>query len=1284
MGEGEKHFGEVASGLPEFKTNIAPLDSLLGYNEDLGRGTGIKAGDIIVLRGGPGSGKTTLGLQIMSSYLASDDCRHAGDKLAVVFFSLEIKPTKMFKKMRDDFGFFGKRADHFYGVRAGQIKYLLHELGKEASAASLTEVRLGELTQGILKTAAGPGKELVVPLAHWLIDLFTFILKPTEPDDSTDEEEKDTMLAASSDDWRQQDAIEGILFIDSINALWAMLGPYLPKGGEQPRLAMKRVLEWIRRKCNRFIVLISSEFHHEASWVPLDISESYLSDVEILLTNEPIVVPAGYEAGRQGSVGYNIFKIIERVEGEEGTKLESRSFIRVLKSRSGANQSRRCAYDIVSGIGVKFYETYPGDGHILLFTENPKQDQVWDTFFQEDLPQTYPALRYEKFDRSSLQRTFHNQRRFRYVPRRTDMYVSSFDNYWINWYGELCWRQAVVEAIEQQIPINEDNESAVAKLTSAIHRSLMEQGRPLLVREPDSVKNDDSVSDAVLTAFAGVLRTDRCIKCFSCRTCWWLLQKIMQTSPDLEHALTHVARENARVEAKTDKSITGNGGTVRVRPSKETQQMIEILAQLRESTSGCCDDNPVRQFYARFHKARVGTDLAALIAGPTAPGYTRLGMAEVEREKWASETAAVLRSTTGSRASELSKKTNELAKWIKADDVRENLEKKLWNCAEHARQDSLESKVKRLLEESLEGGTGCECKAEFWSRLRDALTKVMEDAKGTPTRQNQIAVLRKSLLNDADGLLLRLFDALLPTLLETPYQKSRQSVLSLWKECTGDRESTAERNLVATYRAILEKRNTYHFLSRVPDRRLRLFGERRSFVIKELDTSSPDNKRPIHRPALAFSLHDTKSFVSIPYNANIGFLVYREDLLRDFVERHLSGSPTKTSHLEEYLKDVHSLYANQCALLAKVVALPPFDENKVRVLIERRIHEYVTTKRPSSGPLSTWEEVIALLRLMHRYYPRPNKKGEQRWHFVIETQTFDTLLCTILEFLWNCGADLTIRPDYSIENEDHTKGRLFQALYLLGIMLKDGIITEDSTLDTAHFADRYSKRQRSNVSHNREDWVFARQWYSTLVELLTAKNEPAPHGGPGAAPVRKKGFRWQNPKAQLRIMPIPISLSYYLQDVDKACHMSCWGDWHWIMTRGTENTELGIDLINDLMGSQKVCERAFQCAAVPTVDAFYELYGDSRCLNLAERRYYSPDMLPDTTFTELKETYFKDARSRSRIFDYEHCMLEFHSLFQFVKVLARDKLPDWRKLDGKIDAAFDRIRTLGEKRLLVY
>lgn len=1275
------------------------------------------------MRGGPGSGKTTLGLQIMSSYLASDDCRRMGKKPAAIFLSLELEPNKVIDKVKRDFSFFKEREDLIETFQPDRLKWIIRKLGWKFGP-----LKLGPLVSAIISLFLWLkiywGIHIVaVPLSQKIFEWVRFfVINPS----------KVRWHERKSED---RTDFEGILFIDSINALLAMVQQYTKLDERESRLALTSALDSVRKIFSRFVIIISSEFHHETSWVPTGMSESFVSDVEILLANEPIAVPVGYETSRQGSAGYNILKIIEKVKGEEGTKLESRSFIRVLKSRKGANQSRRCAYDIVSGVGVQFYETYPGDGHILLFSENPKQKQVWDTFFKEDLPQLYPSLRYEDFDRSSLQRTFLNQRRSRYVPTRTDMYVSSFDNYWINWYGELCWRRAVVETVEQQIQTSKEKQPIVAKLISAIHRSLMGEAKPLLKGLPDIEKND-LISDEVLIAFAAVFRNERCRKCFLCRSSWWVLKRMVHENlPACRRAFTSILMEKKQTNSiKHEQDAFDTPQTLTTVPPEEIVNIFrKMMDSTRDPTIDYCKSSPIRRFCMKFGKAQEGTDLKSLIKQLEMTAYGKPDDADDMFDEKAAKIRTILETDIGNRASELSKKIDELRWLIRSDDTRERLEKDLWNCTGYAKGDRLESEIRRILGEYLEEAEGCECKVEFRYYLKDTLTKKIEaikaelkvkkdlnqekmglkqqkenlkkekkdseqEIKDLEQEIEKLEEMYKLLLSQSYKIINKMFDALPPMLLTTQDDEpvKTELIIDLWEECTAQAPYYALYNLMITYHEILRKRNSYHFLSEIPDEKIRLFGERRSRIIKELEKHSPENKRPIHRPGLLFSLRGTKSLVSIPYNANIGFMVYRHDILQKFIKEHIWENDGPKEDFDKYVSRVSDLYKDQRRIIGPILPkesqLPEIKKDEIEKLIKGNIKEYVKdltkNQRSLKGPLQTWEELIVLLQLMNgevQYEGKDEDKPQYR-HFVIETQTLDSLLCTILELLWNCGGDLKIRPDYSIENENVTIGKLFQALYLLATMLYKGIIPDDSTLDVTHFANKYSKPQGAQPYEKPDDWVFARQWYSTLVDLLTAKAQLCSQDSDTTAQSVEPLFLWQNPDAELGIMPIPISLSYYLErhaSGEEAHHISCWGDWHLIMTRGTENTELGIDLINSLMASQKVCERAFQCAAVPTVEEFYTMYKKSRCLSLPERRYDTPKMLPDTTFGDLRKTYFGDARSRSQIFDYEHCMLELQSLFRVIKILSASDRPDWSEMKKEIEDALGRIKALGTKEMLM-
>jgi hypothetical protein len=103
------------------------------------------------------------------------------------------------------------------------------------------------------------------------------------------------------------------------------------------------------------------------------------------------------------------------------------------------------------------------------------------------------------------------------------------------------------------------------------------------------------------------------------------------------------------------------------------------------------------------------------------------------------------------------------------------------------------------------------------------------------------------------------------------------------------------------------------------------------------------------------------------------------------------------------------------------------------------------------------------------------------------------------------------------------------------------------------------------------DWVFARHWYSTWIDYKLRKDEA------GKPLVKIKN------EAVYGVARIPISKEYLDDQVALAKtrhrkpnieHHSAWGEWYLTIQRGSENVELGIDLINNLMTARKVSERA--------------------------------------------------------------------------------------------------------------
>ena len=209
-------------------------------------------------------------------------------------------------------------------------------------------------------------------------------------------------------------------------------------------------------------------------------------------------------------------------------------------------------------------------------------------------------------------------------------------------------------------------------------------------------------------------------------------------------------------------------------------------------------------------------------------------------------------------------------------------------------------------------------------------------------------------------------------------------------------------------------------------------------------------------------------------------------------------------------------------------------------------------------------------------------------------------------------------------------------------------------------------------------WLCARHWYSSLVDLLTDKTDKG-----------KDGAHWtwapEHKKIQLGIQPLPYSAfanntERFLAEKEKRPvvalnPVSCWGEWHFVVLNGTENEDLAIEVINHMMSSNAICERAEHCAAVPTVEMFYDRYADVPCLRLPERRDIG---LPTMTYQELRDTVFDVAGSRRPIFDYQHCMRELHGVLVLVQQCA---LTPERLANHVLDAV-ERIHLLQSQGML--
>ena len=428
-------------------TGIKELDALLGKGSAHGLNEhGIRRGCVALVRGEPGSGKTTLVLQILSDYLKND--KNTKNNKAILF-SLEENSIDLLRRMDRNFHF--DLAD----------KTTTRD-DSDAQLYCLNAKRLIKPTECALSDYSAKVKEAITNGLSLLSvrPLFSFLASRL-----VDEFQAGTEFSLV----RLLEAGELLIIMDSIDAFMVAAS----HGGieSQPRILLKTVCDFLRggsagQESGKNTLLLTGEYHYHAPSPTPAFTESFYCDTEILLRPEPVCVPEDYEQHIQASLGYSLNALIHK-----GAKsIESRSFCRVLKSRTSANQSRRCAYDIVTTKGIQFFETYPGDGKIILFAENEPQRIAWNSFFERDVPDSYPALRHEVFDRMSMQSVYEGQRRLRNIPLKTDMYLSSFDSYWVGWYRSFKLKCDLHNALEPLLkPKPEQHKQYCRFVNSLVH-----------------------------------------------------------------------------------------------------------------------------------------------------------------------------------------------------------------------------------------------------------------------------------------------------------------------------------------------------------------------------------------------------------------------------------------------------------------------------------------------------------------------------------------------------------------------------------------------------------------------------------------------------------------------------------------------------------------------------------------------------------------------------------------------------------------------------------------------
>ncbi len=425
-------------------TGLPTLDRML-FGDEYYRGemsAGFRNGEVVLIRGEPGSGKTTLGLQIASNFLRSRQNHLEG----VRFLTLE-EPWEAMERRCEKYGF--ARGD-FTPIEREEIDGIVQDFCRitnprkvVAKPAKLigavvrhSAKHLG-VVGGVVAKAAAPTIEQLVKL------IFARMIKPLKRGQRFNDEPR-------------------LIVIDSLNALMNLLIKADPEGRPRlvfnsfcqvlrsyfaPRQGRQRTNDGTNARAEAPVIMIIGEHHFHEPDTDKHLPESFFCDTEIVLRPEPVRVPRDSDAAAKMTLGYDLAAIVDR----DARHLESRSFCRVLKARNSPRQSRRCAYDIEAGQGFRFFETYPGDGKLMLFGENEQQRASWNSFFHRDLTDAYPALRYETFTMAGLETVYESSRRLLQVPLRTDMFLSSLDSYWVTGYRDYRLKTKINERLQARM-----------------------------------------------------------------------------------------------------------------------------------------------------------------------------------------------------------------------------------------------------------------------------------------------------------------------------------------------------------------------------------------------------------------------------------------------------------------------------------------------------------------------------------------------------------------------------------------------------------------------------------------------------------------------------------------------------------------------------------------------------------------------------------------------------------------------------------------------------------------
>jgi len=1221
----------------KFSTGINVLDKMLGLsNEKKGGKTYNK---IVLIKGGPGSGKTTMGLQIINNHLKTE-------KFIAGYVSLEIEPDVSCGYVAENFLFkeFRKNSDRFF------------KTSKEELIRSLRDYYNPETSH--------PPK---------LSDVIFSCLKNEE-----------------DENLKNDDAYK-IIFFDSLNVLIDIIHSVVDKKMDDREIIksicdINRSTEQEGVRDKNTIFLFSVEYHPAEGQTRMAISESFMCDTEILLSVEPIFTTVDKALPNISSIGY---KMEGDLEGKK--KNEYRSFCRVLKTRFDNHQTRRCAYDIKNEEGIHFYESFPGDGQVTLFNENEQQIEAWDSFFREDIPHQFPALRHETFDSKRSQQNFSSRRRFRYVPEKTDLFLSSFDNYWIHWFTNIERKTEIKDFLKEEsktfkgcfkseesmqnvlptltnklndfflreiidfkkiketlIENSKENFSVRTKLESLNHFLIIEANcnqlkvslEPYEEKDLKLVKPDGRFIDIKNTCINHATQI-----LFTTSHLGGIRRNVIDLGAPDDVFMAIILRNSEGMVIPVLKKTTSIGNLPnwcidRIVFTNYFHQKIEF------STS---DNNETLIYDSRYNTTNKSKRSYPLLPAQLywpAIDFGNNTSIYIDNEKI---TQIAITSNAIANRLVLNLKLNSIQnnpfpvlnsfKLIEIDESTEKIinvlsSKNVLNCVSCLCLNNIHFSELNL------NPDGKEFNRNFSTNRRDLNCPYRDDLNANINGGSRFikCLWYREILNKIDFEKSNVFtlDTLykLNSILEEHFAKKvfdAKKIKEIFNEYMEKLEvknsQYLSEDIQNLYIKLLNYSEQKSFLATIDKNGLKLFGDRQSGFIKEFNQLDFKNNRPIHYKQSLFGFFDNSSYLSIPYNANIGIFVYRKDILNEFYE----DIKNKVSLRNDYIQLVEKIYwriEEKLEVLTTKEGKKKSDEEieKSRKDKKEQIEGLITLSSLNLYP-QTWEEIFGIYLLKH-----------QKKEFIMDIKSSDTYNCIFLELLWNSGGDFNVKPDYSFDREKNKKF-LLQAYYLFSYLYYSNIADITCSFQPDEFAKTYNDASK-------RDWIFGRFWYSSFVELLNAKKKPKNEDINGPAE-----NIW-NPiiKNELSLMPMPVTIDKYIgtNNPNNVEHCSAWGDWHLGIIKGSENMKLGEDIINHLMSSRKITENAYSNAILPTTYDFYKLYKNSRCFNPNSNKSKNI-VIPTTTYKEIQYKYFRHAQSRSQVYDIRHCMLELNTILKFIE-----------------------------------